>query len=206
MTTTQTYIASLNTAIAARASYETEKNSANDSIQSVLTSLHKAFNRAEVIAQIMIDSSVNAEFINRQERSNNRYNVYAAQKVENAVSAASASEALNHYSLAILRAVCKLHTITHKDAVSLCSESVKHSDAKRERAIKSLRYAKHVAATTASTQSSSSLNALLTCNILCESRNAENDVTYTLNSESAMFKLLAAQERYSEMLAIAASE
>ena len=193
MTNVQDYLSSLNAAIDSRAAYEASKNADNNSIQSVLAALRKDFNRAEVIAQIMIDNSVNAEFINRQERSNNRYNVYAAQKVENAVSASANTEALNHYTLAILKVACALKTVSHKDAVSACSAGVKHSDTARERVIKSLRYAKHVAANTASTQSSSSLNALQTLNVISESRDANNDVIYSVNSDSLIFKALAAR-------------
>ena len=63
MTNVQDYLSSLNAAIDSRAAYEVAKNADNNSIQSVLAALRKDFNRAEVIAQIMIDNSVNAEFI-----------------------------------------------------------------------------------------------------------------------------------------------
>jgi hypothetical protein len=190
------YVAELNAALDARAAYELAKNAANDSMQSTLSSLRKSMTHADIAAQLH-SCNVDANFINRSERSNNRYNVYAAQKVDNVARAAKSVEELNHYTLAILRvalAVEKIESkLSHKDAVSACSASVKHSEAKRESLIKSLRYAKHVAANTASTQSSSSINALQTCNILSESRDAANAVVYSVNRESETFKLIAAR-------------
>lgn len=183
-------------AIDARADYETAKNADNDSIAKHFNVLRKSVNVA-VVAERMMLCNVNADYINRQERSNNRYNVYAALKVDNAICASLNSVALNHYSLAILRAALALEanelTLTHKDAVAACSESVKHSDSKREKIIKSVRYAKHVAANTASTQSSSSINALQTCNVLTETRDASNVICYSVNRDSEMTKLLAAR-------------
>lgn len=201
----QDYITALNAALDARASYEKAKNAENDSIQSCITSLRKSVTHSDVATALM-NNAVNAEFINRSERTNNRYNVYAAQKVDNAARAAISVEALNHYSLAILRVAVALEAkelmLSHKDAVAACSASVKHSEAKREAIIKSLRYAKHVAANTASTQSSSSINALQTCNVLRETRNANNEIVYSVNRESDMTKALCA--RYEIALADAA--
>jgi hypothetical protein len=198
---TQEYVAALNTAFDNRASYEATKASDNDSIQSVLKSLRNDMTH-EHVANVLMQSNVSAEFINRQERVNNRYNVYAAQKVDNAARASINVEALNHYSLAILRVACALKTISHKDAVAACSASVKHTDAARERVIKSLRYAKHVAQNTATTQSSSSINALQTLNILSESRDDANNVVYSINESSATFQALA--KRYELTIASAA--
>jgi hypothetical protein len=198
--TVANYVSTLTAAIESRAAYELSKNAANDSIQTVLKSLCKDLTH-EHVASVLMQNAVSADFVNRQERVNNRYNVYAAQKVDNAARAALSVEALNHYSLAILRVACALRVISHKDAVAACSASVKHSDAARERVIKSLRYAKHVASNTATTQSSSSINALQTLNVLSESRDASNNVVYSINESSEAFQKLAA--RYELKLASA---
>lgn len=190
------YIEALNVAIDSRAAYERSKNESNDSIQTTLNAIRKSVTHA-TIAEKLLNSSVNAEFINRQERSNNRYNVYAAEKVDNAARASAYVAELNHYSLAILKVALAFEKneskLSHADAVSACSASVKHKDAKREQVIKSLRYAKHVASNTATTQSSSSINALQTLNILCESRDAANVIVYSVNRENEIFKALAAR-------------
>lgn len=196
MNNVQDYIAAINAALDSRASYESAKNAENDSIQSVITSLRKSMTHNDVATALM-NNAVDAEFINRSERSNNRFNVYAAQKVDNAARAAINVESLNHYTLAILRVAVALEakelTLTHKDAVAACSASVKHSEAKREQIIKSLRYAKHVAANTASTQSSSSINALQTLKAFSESRNANNEICYSVNRDSALVQALCAR-------------
>lgn len=198
MTNVQDYIASLNAALDSRAEYEAHKNVDNDSIQSTLASLRKSLTHS-TIAQRLLDSNVDANFVNRQERSNNRYNVYAAEKVDNAARAAALVAECNHYTLAILRVALAFEAsdskLSHADAVSACSASVKHKDAAREKVIKSLRYAKHVASNTATTQSSSSINALQTLNVLTESRDASNVAVYSVNRENAIFAALAA--RYS---------
>jgi len=192
----QTYIDSLNAALDARASYERSKNSDNSSIQDTLESMRKSMTHADIAGTLQA-ANVDPSFINRSERSNNRYNVYAAQKVDNAARAAKSVAELNHYSLAILKVAVALEKsetkLTHKDAVAACSLSVKHSEAKREAVIKSLRYAKHVAANTASTQASSSINALQTLNILSESRDAANATQYSVNRESPIVQALAAR-------------
>jgi hypothetical protein len=188
------YVAELNSALDARASYEHDKSAANDSIQTCIAALRKSVTHVD-IASVLLSCDVDSNFINRSERSNNRYNVYAAQKVDNVARAVKSVAELNHYSLAILRVALAVEKIdsklSHKDAVAACSASVKHSDAKRESIIKSLRYAKHVAANTASTQSSSSINALQTCHILSEARDAANNIVYSVNRESEAFKTLA---------------
>lgn len=188
------FIEAINAALDSRVAYETHKDANNDSMQSNLTSLRKSMTHSD-IATVMMNSSVDAEFINRAERSNNRYNIYAAVKVDNIARCVKSVAELNHYTLAILRVALALEAtdskLSHKDAVAACSASVKHSDANRERIIKSLRYAKHVAANTASTQSSSSINALQTFNMLTESRDASNAVVYSVNRESDAFKSIA---------------
>lgn len=194
----QNYSAALSEALASRIAYEVSKNAENDSIVSCINSIAKDVAH-DSIASIMMQSNCDANFINRSERVSNRYNVYAAEKVANIARAVAVVKTLNHYTLAIFKSALALEassfTLSHKSAVAACSSSIKHSDAKQERVLKSTRYAKHVAAQTASTQASSSLNALATMNVISETRDAANAVAYVINRESfaaiALAKLLS---------------
>lgn len=193
--TTTDYRAALLASVDARAAHESAKNIDNSSMQATLAQLRKSVDH-DVIAQVMLASNVDANFINRAERVSNRFNVYSAEKVVNVARACAKVTSLNHYTLAVLRtaiALAKIESaLTHKDAACACSMSVKHSDTKREAIIKNARYAKHVAANTAATQSSSSINALQMFNVLTETRDAANVVTYALNIESEAYKTLSA--------------
>ena len=189
------YRATLISAIDARGTHETTKNAENTSMQATLAQLRKSVDH-DAIASVMLASNVNANFINTSERVSNRFNVYSAEKVINVARAIAKVATLNHYTLAVFKTALALaktnSTLTHKDAACACSMSVKHTDSKRESVIKSARYAKHVAANTASTQSSSSINALQACNVLTETRDAANVVTYTLNTTSEAYSALVA--------------
>jgi hypothetical protein len=190
------YRTQMQTAIAARASFETAKNAANTSMQKTLTDFAKSVDH-DTLAEIMIACNVDATFINRAERVNARFNVYAAEKVANVVRYLASVASLNHYTLAIIKTAIALESekqiMTQKDACNACSASLKSSDAKREKIVKSARYSKHTSANTATTQSSSSLNALIQCNVLSEARDAENNATFTLIRSSEATKRLAAK-------------
>jgi hypothetical protein len=201
------YSAALQVAIADRIAYEISKNAENDSIVSCINSIAKDVAH-DSIASIMMQSSCDANFLNRSERISARYNVYAAEKVANIARAIAVVKTLNHYSLHILQSALALEAnafvLSHKSAVAACSSSIKHSDAKQERVLKSTRYAKHVAAQTASTQASSSLNALCTMNVLSETRDASNAVAYLVNREA--FATIALCAKHSLDLTIARVE
>ena len=198
-------------AIASRFVYEAKKASAesnvevtsenaNDVLKTHNTSMFETLDAIrksashDVIANIMFLANCDAERINRSERSNARYNVYAYEKDINIARCAASVERLNHYTKAILLTAKKFAEqenellLTHDDAQSACSLSVKSSDSKRERLI--VKYQKHVSAKTASTQSSSSINALQSFNVLIETRDASNKVAYKLNMNSDLTQRL----------------
>lgn len=183
-------------AIAERAHYEHAKSSENTSMQDTCAKLVKSFAH-ESIAELLRTSNVNADFINRNERVNAKYNVYAAEKVANVARYLVNAAMLNHYTLAIVRACVALEAeemlLTHRDASIVCSMKYKHSDAKREKILKNARYAKHTELNTAATQSSSSINALQTFNVLVESRDASNTACYKLNRDNAATQALLAK-------------
>lgn len=193
ITTVANYSDMILAAFDARAEYERVKNPENDNIQGTLKAMRKTCERT-LIAELMQTCSVDAQFINKSERTSNRFNVYAAEKVCNIAQASLKVAALNHYTRAILASAIALEkselVLTHDDAQSACSLSVKAKDAKREKLI--VKYQKHVAKSTASTQSSSSIAALMQFDVLRETRDASNVACYKLNSEAEAFKLLSA--------------
>jgi hypothetical protein len=179
--------AQLLASIDSRAAYELSKNAENTSIQKTVSDVRKACDN-DVLISVMLASNVNADFINKSERVSARMNVYAVEKVINVARHVAKASVLNRYTLAIVKAAIALAKadllLTHADAVAACSLDVAHKDKSRAAIIKSARYAKHVAANTASTQSSSSINALQAFNVLTETRDSANHVCYSLNNES----------------------
>ena len=180
-------------AIASRNDYEIAKNAENDNMSHTLKTLAKSFDN-DVIAQTMMTFNVSADFINVAERKNARFNVYAAQKVENVVSVlAKRTNVLNHYTLNILRTCAAMSKaslkMTHSEAVASCSKDSKIADAKRAKHVS--RYQRLTSANTASTQASSSLNALKVCNVIDEVRDDANNVAYVVRDTDAARELVA---------------
>lgn len=182
-------------AIETRIAYEQDKCASNDTIVKTLRDLQKNVSH-DAIASVLAASNVDAEFINRQERVNARFNVYSAEKVVNIARNVAKVATLNHYTRAIVATALALEAqdkrLTHRDAVCACSANVKHTDSKRESVLKSMRYAKHISANTARTQASSSLNALQVFDIVRESRDESNAATFTLNRENDATRALIA--------------
>jgi hypothetical protein len=178
-------------AIDARASYELSKSAENDSMQETLKDIRKSVDHIDVCAVFFL-ANVDSNRINRAERVNARYNVYAYEKDVNIARAAMKVASLNHYTKAILLTAKRFAEhdlmLTHNDAQSACSLSVKTSNTSREKMI--VKYQKHVSAKTAATQSSSSINALQSFNVLVETRDASNVVCYRLNVENELTQKL----------------
>lgn len=158
----------------ARAAYELSKNADNLNMQKTLADLRASVAHVE-IAKLMCAANVDANFINRAERANARFNVYSAEKVVNVIRSAASVAALNHYTLNILRSIvaCEREALdfTQRDAQACCSLDVK-VDTSKLHVIS--QYQKHIATNTAATQASSSLNALLMTHAIVEYRNAAN--------------------------------
>lgn len=186
------YVVALNAAFDSRAAFEQNKNEANDNIQKTLKDLRKSMTR-ESVASVLLASNISAEFINDANRVDSKFNVYAAQKVDNIACYLLKAESLNHYTLAILRSLLSLEKhelqLTQDDAKSACTLEMKLKDAKREKLL--IKYQKHVAISTANTQSSSSLEALVTFNVLKRARNAENETVFTLCDNDATREIIA---------------
>lgn len=180
-------------AIDARKAFEADKSAENANIQKTLDDIKKSVDHIK-ICETMFANNVDANLIMRKERVSDCFNVYAYQKVVNIARAANAAQALNHYTRAILLTAKAFANadmlLSHDDAKSACTLSHKVKDSKREKLIN--KYQKHVALSTANTQSSSSVNALQAYNVLIEKRDNANNVVYSLNTENELtHKLLA---------------
>lgn len=190
MSNVAAYLVALNAALDSRAAYESSKNPDNHNMPKTLANLRKSMSH-ESIASVMLACNVSADFINRAERSNARFNVYSAEKVANVARyLATNVEALNHYTLAILKTCISLSdaklSMTHEDAACACSSDAKTSEAKKRKLI--AHYARIVHANTASTQSSSSINALQMFDLVKQVRDDKNNVAYVFNDEHAYAK------------------
>ena len=166
----------------------------NSSMCKTLTDIAKTLSN-EHVAKMLFATKYDATRINRSERSNARYNVYAYEKDVNIARVLCKVASLNHYTRAILSSAIALQKndmlITHRDAQSACSLDVK-TDATREKLISATKYQKNVAASTANTQSSSSINALQAFSVLVETRDAANNVCYKVNLDADVTKKLLA--------------
>jgi hypothetical protein len=181
------YIASLNAAFEARKEYEiAHGKDASANIHKTLSKVRKSMTR-DVVATCLLASNVDADFINASVRASNRFNVYAIEKVDNIACALLKAESVNHYTRAILATALAFEkndlVMTRDEARSACSLALKVKDAKREKLVS--KYKKHIDASTASTQSSSSLEALVTFNILARSKDDQgNDTFKTIDNEA----------------------
>ena len=187
------YRASLDAAFDARVAYEQSKcDDATASIFKAIADLRKDYAH-DAIIDVMRKASVNAEFINRQERRNARYNVKSATKVFQIARCVAKVASLDSYTRNVLRTAFNLHnaelTMTHADAQASLDNAARVADAKKAHVV---RYAKAIAASTADTQSSSSINALQMFDVLKETRDDSNAVAYALNAQSDVTHALLA--------------
>jgi hypothetical protein len=186
MSNVSLYRASLLASFDARAAYELAKNVENTSMQDTLRDLRKSVDH-DAICEVMMNANVDCAFINRAERVNARFNVYAAQKVVNVARFSRSAATLNHYTRAVLLSAYALQknnmTLTHTDAQAACSLNCNTDKSKMKHLV---RYQQYRDPKTAATQSSSSINALQMYDVLRETRDASNATVYTVNLDSAL--------------------
>lgn len=171
-----------------RARYEASKNAENTSIQKHLNAARDKLSSARV-ARFMIAASVDESFINRNERVNARYNVYAVEKVASLAHSVAFDKSHNAINANVLRSMfkCTAAEIEFSHHLALCaaSDKITCKDARARS-----RLSRHtVSASTASTQASSTMNALVTCNVVSEYRNAANETCYKLNDNALVTAL-----------------
>lgn len=184
------YVADINVACDERDAYEVSKNADCVLMQKQIKDYRKSMTN-ERVATVMLLCNVNAQFINRAERSNARYNIKSVKKVvDNALFLATSHNKMHHYCEAILKTAITLTdaklSMTHEDAQTACTLKLKSSDKNKKALIK--QYQSHVDISTANTQSSSSINALQMFHLLNETKDEKNNVAYTFNDEHYLAK------------------
>lgn len=167
-----------------RAAYEALKASDNANIQKTLAKSRTKL-ASTTSARFLLAANVSETFINRVEHKNARFNVYALDKVSDLIAAISFSSdtqkrSMNAINNACVRSIFKLANakfeFTHKLAIACASDKIIVDDAKLSKML-----TRHnVSASTASTQASSTMQALLTLHVVSEAK-ANNEVIYTLN-------------------------
>lgn len=172
-----------------RAEYEKAKKGDGHNIQRTLDKARKAFTVTKQAARVFVAANVNPTFINRTLHDGSRYNVYAIDKVADLVRATSLSE--ETVSNAINRAIVKSLFRCAKAGVAFTGEIAKGCASDKYPVDLTIR--KHlvrhtVSAGTASTQASSTMNALVTLGIVSAAGTARNPV-YTLTDAPITKKL-----------------
>jgi hypothetical protein len=194
--TVETLKADIASAFASRIAYEQNKNADNASIVKKFTAIAKSADH-DTIASVLLACNYDAANINASNVSTHRANVYMIEKQIDFARYLANVDRVDQYSVAIFKSTLALETaqieMTRKAVASACSADVKHTDAKTERVLKTTRVQKHIAASTVSTQASSSLCMLTAFNVLTETRNASNESVFRVNRESEAAKRFAAR-------------
>ena len=181
------YVAQLNVAFDARIAYQRDYH-ASESTDNLVKKLNAMRRDAthEKVAQSFLDRNIDANFVNRQERANARFNEKAIVKAINLVRSLLKVDTINIYTRAIVASLVSFEQadlqMTQRETKAACSADAKLADSKRNKLVK--RVAKIYDASTASTQSSSSNQVLLTFNIIRETKNAANENCFVLNRDN----------------------
>lgn len=161
-----------------RAAFEKAKNADNAKIQATLDNVRATFGKSSV-ARFCVAAGIDLNFINRTERTGAHFNVYAALKEANIAEVTMNDKAWNAINVAIVKSLFKCAKaeieFSHKIAVACCSKNIT-IDAGVSRHL--VRHT--VSPTTASTQASSTMNALQVCGVVSEYKNESGLVCYRL--------------------------
>lgn len=174
----------------ARREYERSKNENNENIQKNLRKYEK--NVTDATLTLFLQQKIDLNFMNIHERSTSRLNVYCVEKVTRLDSAFSLDAFTKHVLLSMRALQQNDMIMTHKDAQSACTLACS-TDATKEKILKTTKRQLHIAANTASTQSSSSLNALVHLKLARETRDENNKIAFVLDLENAHVKKLFEQ-------------
>lgn len=169
-----------------RAEYERAKNAENDSVQSTLNNVSKIYLN-EHFARFALVCSLDAAHINKSERVNARLNVYTLDKIAALFKATCAHSKHNAFNAAIVASLVNFanskseahFTIEHAKMSASKFYNCENVKANRKLLVRR----DSVAASTASTQASSTMNALKACNAVTEYTN-EGMICYRLNDNA----------------------
>lgn len=147
-------------------------------------------------ARVLIATNTDPAFINRSVNEGKRHNIYALQKIADAVQLLCASEMPekpNAINQAIIKSLFNLHKVgkalTFELAKACCSKNYRPKDENVHPTLKHL--VRHTVSTaTMSTQSSSSMSAMTTLGLV-NAEGGRRDRKFTLREEAPAVKQLA---------------
>lgn len=152
--------AEITAAIDARSAFETEKHGSGHNIHKTLSKVRKALMWKDT-SRVMLAANVDPAFINRTLHDGSRYNVYAVDKVADAVKGLAngvVSNAINRACMVSLFQMRKAGIPFTGDIAKACASDKVHVDV----AIRKHLMRHTVSASTAPTQASSTMQALET--------------------------------------------
>lgn len=157
-----------------RAAYETEKNPTNDNIHKTLRKLRQELTRSGSVRALKV-CGVSPGFAYRQNREGARYNVYAIDKVADLASYLAGNVTLNRINNAVLRSLFRFEAasleFTGELAKAAASDKIRVEPRYRPHLVSHT-----VAAGTAPTQASSTMQALQTLGIVKAEGSSKNPV------------------------------
>lgn len=167
----------------------------NSSMFKTLEGIEKGL-ASDIVASVFFKANVDAKRLLLSRREGDFYSVYAFEKDLNVARSSVKAERVNHYTQATLLACAALHkqglTMTQDDAKASISLNAKATTPQKEKAIKDVRLQRHFDLGTASSQASSSINALESFNVIFAAGRdvSTGKATYRLNAENEMTKAL----------------
>jgi hypothetical protein len=169
--------ARITAAIDARSAFETEKHGSHHNIHKTLNKVRKALMWKDT-SRVMLAAQVDPSFINRTLHDGSRYNVYAVDKVADAVKGIAdgvISNAINRACMVSLFQMRKAGLPFTGEVAKACASDKHHIDL----AIRKHLLRHTVSASTAPTQASSTMQALETLGIVKREGSSRNP-TFTL--------------------------
>lgn len=187
--TVKDMISKLAAAIDARADDEMKRNPDNTRIQTTLKSIRAGFTKTSV-ARFCTAANVPENFINRSLRSSSKYNVYAAQKLQNIAQKVMLGDDVrwNDINRCIIASMFKCEKagieFSHKVAVACTSKQIA-CDANVSKHL--VRHT--VAPTTSTTQASSTMQALQTAGVVAKYENEAGAECYRFTENTIVSQL-----------------
>lgn len=175
-----------------RADFEKAKNVDNDSIQKHLAKSRKQLT-THAAARVLIATNVSVSDLNREKHTGSRYNVYAMGKLADLISATEKGVISNKINFAIVKSLRAFQAagvpFTSEMAKAAASDKVKV-----EPSFRKLLTSHDVSASTASTQASSTMQALMTLGVVNRS-GGERNSTFTLTDTPVTRKLIGTLDK-----------
>lgn len=182
-------IVKLAAAIDLRASDEAKKDPENAKIQSTLKGIRAGFTKTSV-ARFCVATNIDNNFINRSVRASAAYNVYAAQKLLNIAQKTMLGEDIkwNEVNRCIVSSLFKCEKanveFSHKVAVACTSKQIACDAGVSKHLVRHT-----VAPTTATTQASSTMQALVTAGVVVKYENEANAECYRFTENAIVSQL-----------------